>query len=442
MRHLALVCAVVLLTCAGASGADWTAYNDCIGSTTGSDTTAANATRYGPGGTGVLKDFDTGWLIPASVQVVVNDMNASIGTGAAAEFAAGTDAYSMFHGNVDVTNGVIYYGSTTNWYVDLAFTGLAPAASYTLGTTFDRGSYTDRWSKVSITGADSYTYAASAAAWKVDDSAVTILSNNTANGYVAKWTDIKAGGDGAFTVRYSLAGAAERPGGTSQDSNKAYGPGAFMLQQFNGPPLVERVTIAKNHFLEQSYVADNGGIGTVNWSPGASDTELGYTTTGIVEQGAVNHTLGPYDSGSSPHRYRVRGYAADVAFSAVDISMYNDVQVSLDVLRTDGFEAGDYFRAVLSNGTDTMDLVRLEGAAINNQTAGSWYTYTAAVPESWASLLVTVSASDNSSAGAEVLNFDNLVISGTVVPEPGTLVMLLGAAVLGLIAWRRRRRGD
>jgi len=441
MKRVLVLLMITMLACAAvAHAADWTAYNDCIGVDAGqANNTAPNATSYYPGQSGALKDFGTGWVLPVSVLVSVNNVQYT-GGGAGSEFTAGTDAYNMFHGKVDVTNGVIYYGSSGDWNVDLVFSGLSPTASYEVGTTFDRGTYSDRWSKVSITGADSYTYASSAGAFKVGEDAVSMVSNNTANGYVAKWTDVKPGADGSFSIRHTYAPtAADIPGGASQNGNRAYGPGAFMLQQSGGPPLVHRVQIAKNHFLEQPYVADNGGVGTVNWTPGPGNTELGFTTTGIVSQGDVNHTLGPYNSSSSPHRYRVRGYAADVAFSAVDISKYWDVTVSLDMLRTDTFEAGDYFRAILSNGTDTMDLVRLEGAAINNQTAGVWYTYTADVPGSWKSLLLTVSASDNSSSGAEVLNFDNIVISGTI-PEPGTLVMLAGAGIVGLaLIWRRRK---
>jgi len=436
MKHLALIWAAVLLACASALGADWTAYNDCIGvSGAFPDNTAANATKYYPGVTGVLKDFDTGWLVPASVQVAVSNVQYT-GSGAALEFAAGTDAYNMFHGKVDVTNGVIYYGSTGDWNVDLIFSGLAPTASYEVGTTFDRGSYSNRWSEVSITGADSYTYAASAGAFKVAEDAVRMVSNNTALGYVARWTDVKPGADGSFTIRHTYD-----PSGPGQDGNKAYGPGAVMLQQFNGPPLVQRVVIAQNHFLEQPYIPTGQEVGTVNWTPAAGDTELGFSTT-YAEQAKTSGTraLGPYDSSSSPHRYRIRSFQADVVFDTVDISLYKDVEVSLDILRSSGFEDTEYFRGVLSNGVDTIDLFRLDPAGLNALTENTWYTVTATVPDTWTSLSLTVSGMNNSSTCAETFNFDNLKITGSPVPEPGTLVMLLGAAVLGLVAWRRRRK--
>ena len=51
-----------------------------------------------------------------------------------------------------------------DWYVDMVFSGLDPAMTYDITTTMDRGvsTNTNRWTKISISDADAFTYAASA----------------------------------------------------------------------------------------------------------------------------------------------------------------------------------------------------------------------------------------------------------------------------------------
>jgi hypothetical protein len=438
MKRRVLGMALVVFASATMARADWTAYNDCIGvsdTATMTDNTAANASKYYRGQSGLLKDFATGTSVSASVTVNTTGNTQGPGGGAPSAFAAGTDAASIFSGKVDLTNGVIYYGDS-GWTVDLVFTGLNSTSQYALATTFDRGrsDYTDRWSVVSIQDADAYTYASSAGTWKVSDSAVSIQSYNTANGYVAKWTGIKAGADGDFTIRFTQAAntpGVQIPVGATQNDRLGYGPGAFMLQEIGG---IERVNIAQNHFKEVA-------AGATDWTPGTGNTELGFKTSNATQQGAgETKTIGAYSSSSSPDRYRVRGYMADLTFDPVDVTEFKDVKVSFDVLRRDNFEGEDYLRAIATNGTDSIDLVRLEAEAIQNTltTADQWYTFSADIPDSWDTVVLKISASDNASGSAEILDFDNIRFVGTQVPEPGTLAMLAGVAVVGLFLARRR----
>lgn len=215
--------------------AAFVAYNDCIG---GGNPT--NTTMVGSGQTGQLLDFASGTNTGASVQVV-NNLATVGGAGASALFTAGSDAANMFNGKVDMSTSVIYYG-TDGWYVDLIITGLDASKKYNFATSIDRGDmspapaggYTDRWTVISLSDVDASTYAASTGAWKVSDSAVSIQSYNTVNGYIAQWTNIQPGADGDFLVHFTYAtGAAggQYPTGASQNGVRGYGPAGFMLEE-------------------------------------------------------------------------------------------------------------------------------------------------------------------------------------------------------------------
>lgn len=186
-------------------------------------------------------------------------------------------------------------------------------------------------------------------------------------------------------------------------------------------------TIAYNAFNETP-------IGVTTWTPGATDTELGFTTQ--VLSGPVGSTtsLGTYDSTTSPRRLRMRGYEARTTFSAVDLAGFEDVRFSIDVLTTGTFESTDYFRVSLTNGVE-ITVADYVGATLNALQDDRFLHFTASIPDTWASATLSVTSLTNSSTGDEVINFDHIFFVGTAVPEPS-------GAVFGfaLAAFARRRR--
>lgn len=219
---------------------DFAAYNDFVTSFSSDANVTHHSTATG-GDTPVvsaafaLKNYATGADLPVTMEITNRNGNPT-GTGPGAEMSAGTDGANMFGGKALTAGQVIWYGVAGAWHVDLLFQNLTPSAKYTFAGTLDRGNATyanNRWTAISITGVDDSVYAASAGAYKVDDSMVSIDSYNTINGYVAKWTDIAPGADGAFTVRFTYATDAQLPAaytGTNQDGY-GYGPAAIMLQE-------------------------------------------------------------------------------------------------------------------------------------------------------------------------------------------------------------------
>jgi hypothetical protein len=256
-RTQALLGLAAVATLGVSAQAAFVAYNDC--QSTGASN-PANTTTIGYGGSGtsgVLKDFATGAATGVNVAVVISSGVNTEGSGPTAEFPAGSDAGKMFNGKAVNTGNVIYYASTAGWTVDLVFTGLAPGQLYNFATTLDRGDsspapaggYPDRWTRISISDADSYTYASSAGAVKISDSTTSIQSYNTINGYMAQWTSINAGADGDFTIRFTHeptngALSAPYPAGASQNTTRGYGPSVFALSTVPEPATLGMLGVA------------------------------------------------------------------------------------------------------------------------------------------------------------------------------------------------------
>ncbi len=219
------------------SATNWIAYNDCVYRSS-DQYIGSNVTQFGIGNN--FTGSTTGELInqaDATVTGVTVTLTESGGVvwqpdpaNGGSDCAAGTDAYNTFSGLADMT-GVIYYGPSAGWYVDLTFTGLDPTKNYTFVTSASRGnaSYTDRYSIYSILNADSYTNESSAGVNVIDESSVYFNTGDNYNeGYVAKWSNITAA-DGSFTVR-----ATHHP--SASGGYKAYAFDAFMLEEFGASP--------------------------------------------------------------------------------------------------------------------------------------------------------------------------------------------------------------
>ena len=240
------------------AAAAWTAYNDSAG-TVGGNTTAYTITSGSA--TGLLKNWDTGANTSVTVTFTWSgDPQIQTGTYGGAETASGTDAYTTFHGFADMP-GVIQYGST-GWWVDVTFTGLDPAKTYTFATSANRaGSYTDRISRFTLSDATTATNASTAGVTKktttfTEDTSAFNTGENTANGYVARWTGIQPGSDGDFKVRAQA----------DTTVNQAYAFSVFMLQEeqeITGPT-----------------ITTSGTLTAFSSNPGVASAEQSYTVNG------------------------------------------------------------------------------------------------------------------------------------------------------------------
>jgi hypothetical protein len=234
--------------------AGWKAYNDCVyDATQALERTdpngqlvhykGANVTTFGIGSgfsgssSGQLIDQATGASTGVTVALtqsggVTWQPGLSTGWYGGYDTATGTDARATFGGIADMT-GVIYYGSSTGWYVDLSFSGLDPDKTYTFATSAARcnADYTDRGTIYTISGVDAATNASTAGTQEYQSNPLSVWFNTGDNydeGYVARWTGIRPGDDGSFTVR-----ATHHPNANS--GYKAYSFDVFMLQEDAAP---------------------------------------------------------------------------------------------------------------------------------------------------------------------------------------------------------------
>ncbi|MCD6304511.1 MAG: lamin tail domain-containing protein, partial [Planctomycetes bacterium] len=171
-------------------GAGFVAYNDHVaGARTHAYTTLYSA-MDGQVHSGLLRDIETGQYTGVTLTVTQNGIYFA---GTQGYPAPGTDAYNVFNGYVDLSSGtgasMEIAGPDTHTYT---FSGLdtGDAATYTFTGTAVRGrsSYTDRWTKVTLQGAESATPAHSTG------DGVIILSDTQ----VAIWTGYNAGANQGY----------------------------------------------------------------------------------------------------------------------------------------------------------------------------------------------------------------------------------------------------
>lgn len=241
-----LVIVAALMTTPAAFAEGWTAYNDSVDLTP--DLTPANATNFGlgrnylgEGESGKLLDFqtgeDTGVLVTFKETLSSGSINWATDS---ASFTPGSDAAAIFEGVLDLS-GNMSYGDAPGWALDLVFSNLDPDVSYTFAATVNRNGGADYANRVThwlLSGAESFTYASSPGAHQIDDLNVEFSTGENPDGLVARWTDIRPGADGTFTIRTSH-GVGEAKGGLpGADSYRGYAGSIFMLQaQSDGVPL-------------------------------------------------------------------------------------------------------------------------------------------------------------------------------------------------------------
>jgi len=212
------------------------------------------------------------------------------------------------------------------------------------------------------------------------------------------------------------------------DTYREHGTGTFVLaNRFYASDKEE--TIAFTNFEEPAE-------DTQNWSPGAGDQELGFTTTKADNPpGRTIDVMGVYDSSTSPTRYRMRTVDGEVTFDTVDISEYWDVVANIRIaIKETTWEAGDFFEAIVKNASDEeISLALVEGNdledLITTDNGDYFMWFRAEIPDDWDEVTLIIRSFTNSSADRECVDFDSVLITG--IPEPSTMLLLtLGAAAL------------
>lgn len=211
-------------------------FNDHIGG----PATHPFVTTYSPVETpsGLLRDSETGTL--TSTWLETHSSGASF-ENSVGDPAPGTDAHALFADWIDFSSqagsSIAVSGSDT---YTLTFSGLAADRTYDVAGTAVRGrsSYTDRWTLVTLVGAESFAAAHSTGVGIVTAGLAanqvalwTGANHQPGQGFVVEWTEIDAGADGSFTMT-SQQYQGPTPGVGSGDStggSKGYGLAAVRL---------------------------------------------------------------------------------------------------------------------------------------------------------------------------------------------------------------------
>ena len=148
--------------------------------------------------------------------------------------ATGTDADQLFGGIVDGAGGYEVDLADSGDYVTLTFENLNPVKEYVLAVTYNRNGaadsndYTDRATRFTLLDADTYINDSSAGVVVNNEDSVSFSTGeNTAEGYVARWTGITAA-DGSFSITAVQDNSAAQGWDTG---SKGYAMTSIMLQE-------------------------------------------------------------------------------------------------------------------------------------------------------------------------------------------------------------------
>ncbi|GAK59711.1 metallophosphoesterase [Candidatus Vecturithrix granuli] len=420
--------------------AQWTAYNDCAG-TTGGNTTAYT---YSSTTTGLLKNYDTGANTAVTVTITKNG-NISTGTSNGAYSNSGTDAYTTFYGKANMV-GVINYASSTGWYVDMTFTGLDTTKTYTFATTANRAdsSYT-RNSQFTISDITTATNASTSGVTVVSNESVAFNTGyNTVNGYVASWTGIQPGSDGDFKVRVNAY-----PFDTAY---YGYGPSVFMLAEesttltittsgtlsafstsLGVPSDPQTYTVAGSNLSEAiTIIAPTGFQLSTNGSTYSSSVTLpqsiGLVASTTVYVQLYSTTLGDFSgnitytsTGATDVNVMVSGTVSNTVCSTVSLEASEDTYMS-SYNETYNYGGVNLFKVTNNNsGTNRGALLKWDISSIPSNATVSSATMTLYVSKSssqaynlynmrrsWVEGTLTTGAASNMSANWETYDGTNI----------------------------------
>lgn len=164
--------------------------------------------------------------------------------------ATGTDAYNVFNGYINLSADYAYTDAADGTdFGTITFSNLDTNKKYTLVLYHNRDAGADRITRYTISGIDSATQASSSGVTVLSATSVEYDADNTADGYIAQWTDIDPNGtDFIITMTKTGGGWAyaplaimlkEQPSASSQGSLVTISDGTT---DFTGTNKLEMVT--------------------------------------------------------------------------------------------------------------------------------------------------------------------------------------------------------
>jgi len=252
---------------------------------------------------GVLKDFVSGAPTPAYI------ISTATGTpdffGSISYPNAGTPAYNLFNGIVDLgnTDSAIGVRSSANSTVTLIFSNLNPTARYIFRGTVVRGNnYVRRWTLSSLLSVDSFLNAHTAGVYT--NGTGTIQANqaafnsgeNRSDGAVVGWDEIAPGADGVIQVKCEQYVDNPLPNGQTPDlAAYGYSFAGIMIAEVGEPvpasitaQPVATVNLEQNRPFSLSVSAIGAPAPTYQWYHGVDLIPGATTRTYSVNRAQVS----------------------------------------------------------------------------------------------------------------------------------------------------------
>ena len=236
----------------------WTLYND-VNPTAGTGPQVTGHAYEADQAT--LIDFTTGEPTPLTVtgQTTAGYDPTSNG----GNCAVGTDAHETFGDVVDLAG--VFELDRAETRNTLVFSGLDPSAIYTIALTANRGSprYAGaRFTRTTIVGADTFENASSDGVILYDEGASVsfCVGDNTAHGYVARWSNVTAS-----TGTISIVSQWDTEQGAGYANTKGYAMSAFKIVEQRRlsvePQLTAQLTAPEAGVLIDEPTAFRGTVG-------------------------------------------------------------------------------------------------------------------------------------------------------------------------------------
>lgn len=287
-----------LIAFAAGLRADWVAFNDHAPGTGTSPNATTNNIRLGT--SAHLKNVVSGTNLNATLTLAKSGAGISYTTSGAAP-ANGTPLFGAFNNFVSFAAGTDSNVEITNSTVTYVFVGLSAFKRYSfkgganVGLAASVGS--NRWTRVEITGAASFSNAHSALVLTSTDVPANLAASqvavnfavNTASGDLVDWENIDPGPDGAFSIVCSQYQGTV-PGGSANGTNGYAITGIRLEELRGGPPLIVTQPGDTNISAGQSATFTVVATGTVplsyqwyrNGSAIFGATSSSYTTPSVV----------------------------------------------------------------------------------------------------------------------------------------------------------------
>lgn len=174
---------------------------------------------------------------------------------------------------------------------------------------------------------------------------------------------------------------------------------------------------------------DSGDFIGVNAFAGANNPNVGPTNVAVAA--GVEHNF-EFNDGDG---------RLDLVFESIDVSSYTDIDLSINYwITTTTYEADDFFTVKLSDGVGTSTVLNfgeldLEANVSADDGTNNWKTLLVDVSALGLGPNLTLTISVDTNASTENVFVDDVLLTGTLIPEPASLALL---ALGGLLAARRR----